>query len=47
MHRDVAVTLLVPTVLANEVKVISADHDGALHLGGDDKTLKDAPTDGH
>ncbi len=45
VHRDVAMALLVPAVLGNEVKVVPADDDGALHLGGDDEALQHAAAD--
>ena len=38
VHRDHLVALLVTLVLGHEVKVITTDHDGALHLGGPDNT---------
>lgn len=44
---DVLVALLVTTVLLDVLEVVTADDDGALHLGGDDETLDDAATDGH
>ena len=44
---DVLVTLLETTVLLDVVKVITTDDNGALHLGGDDKTLEDLSTDGN
>ena len=44
---DVAVTLLVTLVLVHEVEVVTADDDGALHLGGVDDTAENATTDGH
>ena len=46
VDRDVAVTLFVTAVLGDVVKVITADDDGALHLGGDDKTLEDTASNG-
>lgn len=47
VRRDILVALLVTTVLLDVLKVVTADDDGALHLGGDDETLDDAATDGH
>ena len=44
---NVLVTLLETTVLLDVVKVITTDNNGALHLGGDDKTLEDLSTDGN
>jgi len=46
VDRDVAVTLFITAVLGNVVKVITADDDGALHLGGDNKTLEDTAANG-
>merc|ERR1719235_460276 len=43
MHRDVVVALVEPLVLLNEVEVIPADDDGAVHLARRDAhTLEDA-----
>ena len=57
MSRDVAVSLLVtrnesstkflPSVLLDVSEIVTADNDGALHLGRDDKTLQDGATDGN
>ena len=47
MRRQVLVALLVPVVLADKVQVLAADHNGALHLGGDDGAGEDAAADGH
>lgn len=44
---NVLVTLLETTVLLDVVKVITTDNNGALHLGGDDKTLEDLSTNGN
>jgi len=44
---DVLVTLLETTVLLDVVKVITTDDNGALHLGGDDKTLENLSTNGN
>jgi len=41
------VTLLVTGHLGDEVEVVTADDDGAAHLGGADNALEDAATDGH
>lgn len=38
---------LTPGVLGDEVKVLSADDDGAGHLGRDDLSGKDTSTDGN
>jgi hypothetical protein len=43
---DVLVPLLVTLVLGDVVEVIPTNDNGALHLGGDDKTLKDLTTNG-
>ena len=48
MGADVRVALLVTAVLADEVEVVTAHDDGALHLAGRDaEALDDAATDGH
>jgi hypothetical protein len=47
MYVNVLVPLLVTLVLGNVVKVIPANDNSALHLGGDDKSLKDLSTDGN
>jgi len=44
---NVLVTLFETTVLLDVVKVITTDDNGALHLGGDNKTLEDLSTDGN
>lgn len=44
---NVAMTFFETTVLLHVVKIITADDDGAVHLGRDDNTLKDATTDGY
>lgn len=38
--------LLVTGVLGDEVKVLAADDDGTVHLGGNDGTGEDTATDG-
>lgn len=38
--------LLVTGVFWNEVKVLAADDEGTVHLGGDDGAGKDTATDG-
>lgn len=43
---NVLVSLLVTRVLGDEVKVLAADDDGSVHLGGDDGASKDTATDG-
>jgi hypothetical protein len=45
--RDVGVTLFITLVLANEVQVIHAHDDGAVHLGGLDDAGQNAATNGH
>lgn len=45
MSRDVLVALLVTVVLGHVVEVVTADDDGALHLGGDDDTSQDTALD--
>ena len=47
VSMNVLVTFLETTVLLDVVKVITTDDNGALHLGGDDKTLKDLSTNGN
>lgn len=42
----VLVAALVTGVLGDEVKVLAADDQGAVHLGGDDGAGKDTATDG-
>lgn len=44
--RQVAVSLLVAVVLLDIVQVITADDNGAIHLGRDNGAGQDAPTDG-
>lgn len=43
---EVLVALLVTGVLGDEVKVLAADDDGTVHLGGNDGTGEDTATDG-
>ena len=43
--REVLVALLVTGVLGDEVKVLAADDDGAVHLGGNDGARQDTATD--
>jgi len=43
---EVLVALLVTGVLWNEVKVLAADDEGTVHLGGNDGTSQDTATDG-
>lgn len=38
--------LLVTRVLGDEVKVLSADDEGTVHLGGNNGTSQDTATDG-
>ena len=45
--RDVGVTLFITLVLANEVQVIHAHDDGAVHLGGLDDAGQNTATNGH
>ena len=44
---DVSVPLLVPVVFGHIVEVVTPDHDGPLHLGGDADALQDLAPDGH
>lgn len=39
-------SLLVSGVLWNEVKVLAADDESSVHLGGDDGTGEDTATNG-
>lgn len=43
---DVLVALLVTVVLRDEVEVLAADNEGAVHLGGDNGASQDTATDG-
>jgi hypothetical protein len=43
---EVLVALLVTGVLGDEVKVLAADDERPVHLGGDDGAVQDAATDG-
>mmetsp|Transcript_24295 Transcript_24295/g.75926 ORF Transcript_24295/g.75926 Transcript_24295/m.75926 type:complete len:202 (+) Transcript_24295:77-682(+) len=45
VDRHVLVPFLEAAVLAAPVQVVAADHDRALHLGGDDHALEDAAAD--
>ena len=47
VDRDVVVSLGKTSVLGDVLQIISTNYDGSLHLGGDDKTLQDAATNGH
>lgn len=44
MSRNLLVTLLETGVLLDEVKVVTTDSDGTVHLGGRNNTLDDAST---
>ena len=44
--RQVLVAFLVTGVLWDEVEVLAADDQGAVHLGGDDGAGKDTAADG-
>jgi len=46
MGSNIMVALFVTHVLFHEVKVVTANDDGALHLGGLHTAFKDASTDG-
>lgn len=46
MAGEVLVALLVTGVLGDEVEVLAADDDGAVHLGGNDGAGQDTATDG-
>lgn len=43
---EVLVALLVTGVLGDEVEILPADDEGAVHLGGDDSAGQDTATDG-
>jgi hypothetical protein len=45
MRSKVFVSLLISSVLGNEVQVFSADDECAMHLGGNDGTGQDTATD--
>ena len=47
MSGDVRVALLKTVVLLNVVEVVTAQNNGALHLGGDDDTAEDPAADGN
>ncbi|GET88216.1 40S ribosomal protein S11, putative [Leishmania tarentolae] len=47
VHGQGLVALLVPLVLLDEVQVVAADDDGAVHLGGVHNTAQDAAADHH
>ena len=46
MGGEVLVALLVTGVLGDEVKVLAADNQGTVHLGGNDGAGQDTATDG-
>ena len=46
MRMNILVTLLETTVLLDVMKVVPPDNNRALHLGRDDKSLKDLSTNG-
>jgi hypothetical protein len=46
VRSKVLVSLLVSGVLGDEVEVLSADDECAVHLGGNDGTGQDTATDG-
>ena len=45
MRSKIGVSLLVSSVLGNEVKVFSSDNDRSMHFGGDDSTGEDTASD--
>lgn len=47
MNRHIPVSLLKTVVFANVMKIISADHDGSLHLHFLDNSGEDTSTDGN
>ena len=42
---QVLVSLLVTSVLGNEVKVFATDNDGSVHLGGNNGSSENSATD--
>lgn len=46
MGSQVLVTLLITIVLLDKVEVVTANNDGALHLGAHNDTSEDTSTDG-
>lgn len=46
MSGEVLVALLVTGVLGDEVKILAADNEGTVHLGGNDGAGQDTATDG-
>merc|ERR1719503_12504 len=47
VRGNVGMTLFEPSELGNEVKVVTANDNGALHSSGEAYTLKDTATDGN
>jgi hypothetical protein len=47
VRSEVLVSLLVSGVFGDEVKVLAADDEGSVHLGGDDSSGQDTATDGN
>lgn len=45
MRSEVLVSLLVSSVLGDEVEVFSADDESAMHFRGDDGASEDTATD--
>ena len=43
---DVAVSLFVTVVFGHIVEIVASDHNGALHLGGNDNALENLSSDG-
>ena len=46
MRGEILVPLLVTGVLGDEVQVLAADDEGAMHFGADDGAGEDTATDG-
>ena len=40
-------SLLISVVFGDIVEIVTSDHNGSLHLGGDDDTLEDLASDGN
>ena len=47
MRSKILVSLLISSVLGDEVEVFPADNESAVHFGGDDGARQDTATDGN
>ena len=45
MGSQILMSLLVSSILGNEMEIFATDDDGSVHLGGDDGSGKDTATD--